>query len=72
MDVSPETLFTAVLLSAVGFGLFQFGRKERRLPQFLAGIALMGYPYFVSSVAWMLAIGAAIVAALWLAVRAGA
>lgn len=72
MDLSPGTLFTALVLSAVGFGLFQFGRTQRRIPQLLAGIALMGYPYFVSSVAWMLAIGAAVVAALWLAVRAGA
>ena len=46
-------------------------KKQDRFPQLLGGIALMVYPYFVSTVTWTVAIGAAIVAAVWLAVRQG-
>jgi hypothetical protein len=36
-----------------------------------AGFVLMVYPYFVTSVGWMLAIGAALCALLFAAVRLG-
>jgi hypothetical protein len=55
----------------VGFGLFMYGRKQQRMPQLVAGIALIGYPYFVASIGWMLAIGAVVVGGLVLALRAG-
>jgi len=42
-----------------------------RAPQIIGGIVLMGYPYFVSGVGWLLAIGAGIVSLVWLGVRAG-
>jgi hypothetical protein len=41
------------------------------VPQLVTGVVLMVYPYFVSGAALMLAIGAAVVAALWIAVRRG-
>lgn len=60
------------LVSAVGYGLFIYGKKQTRLPQLLAGIALMIFPGFVSSPLVMLAIGGALVGGMWAAVRAGA
>ncbi|MFL5363814.1 MAG: hypothetical protein ACJ78U_22840 [Myxococcales bacterium] len=71
MSFDPTALFVSVLISAVGVGFFLYGKKQQRAPQLVAGIALMGYTYFVSSVTVMLAIGAAILAALWVAVRIG-
>ena len=71
MDLSPTNLLLSLLIGSVGFGIFLYGRKQQRMPQLVAGIALMGYPYFVASVGWMLAVGAAIVAGLWFALRAG-
>jgi len=71
MDLSPTNLLLSLVIGSVGFGIFLYGRKQQRVPQLVAGIALMGYPYFVASVGWMLAVGAAIVAGLWLALRAG-
>jgi hypothetical protein len=71
MSFDPTALLVSVLISAVGVGFFLYGKKQQRAPQLVAGIALMGYTYFVSSVAVMLAIGAAILAALWVAVRVG-
>jgi hypothetical protein len=37
----------------------------------LVGLALMGFPYFVSSLPWMLGIAAALCVALWGMIRVG-
>ncbi len=58
-------------MGTVGLGVFLYGKKQARLPQVVGGLALMLFPYFVGSVAWMLAIAAALVAGIWLAVRVG-
>jgi hypothetical protein len=65
----PASLLCSVLISAVGVGFFLYGKKQQRWPQLLVGIVLMGYTYFVSSVAVMIAIAATLLIALWLAVR---
>lgn len=71
MSLDPTLLFISLLTGGAGFVLLVYGRKQDRWPHLAAGIALMVYPYFVSTVTMTLAIGAAIVAALWLAVRQG-
>lgn len=58
-------------MSGVGFVLFTYGKKQDRFPHLAAGLVLMIYPYFVGSAVPMLLVGAAIVGALWLAVRSG-
>jgi len=59
------------LVGGIGFVAFVYGKKQGRSPALVAGIALIVFPYFVSSVLWMTVIAAAILAALWAAVRAG-
>jgi hypothetical protein len=71
MSLDPTLLFLSLLTSGAGFVLFVYGKKQERLPQLLGGIALMIYPYFVSTVTATLAVGGAIVAAVWIAVRQG-
>ncbi len=71
MDLSASSLFANILVSTVGFGFFLYGKKQRRVPQLVTGVVLMVYPYFVNGAIAMLAIGAGIVAALWIAVRRG-
>ena len=71
MSLDPTLLFLSLLTSGAGFVLFVYGKKQDRLPQLLGGIALMVYPYFVSTVTATVAISAVIVAAVWLAVRQG-
>jgi len=71
MEFSPGSLFASVLIGAVGFGLFQYGRKQQRIPQLVTGVALMGYPYFVASVGWMLVVGAVLLAGLYAAIKSG-
>ena len=72
MSLSPAYLMASMVVSTVGFGLFLYGKKQTRFPQLVTGIALMVYPLFVASVAWMLAIAGALIGALWLATRYGA
>jgi len=67
----PTSLMVSVLISAVGVGFFLYGKKQQRWPQLVVGIVLVGYTYFIGSVAVMLAIAAALFVALWLAVRMG-
>ena len=67
----PTWLFLSLVPSGVGFVLFVYGRKQLRWPQLAAGVALLLYPYFVDTVTALVAVGAAIGGALWLALRLG-
>jgi hypothetical protein len=71
MSVDPTWLFLSLIPSGIGFVLFVYGRKMERWPQIAGGLALMVYPYFATSVATLVGIGAAICGAVWYAVRAG-
>jgi hypothetical protein len=69
--VNPNALLASVLLGSVGLGFFVYGKKQRRAPHLAVGVLLMVYPYFVSNVALMLVIGAALVGLLYLATYLG-
>jgi len=71
MDFSAGSLFASIVVSTVGFGIFQYGRKQRRVPQVAVGMALMGFPYFAAGPIAVYGIGVALVLGLWLATRAG-
>jgi uncharacterized membrane protein len=71
LDFSPGSLFASMLIGTIGLSIFLYGKKQQRMPQLIAGMVLMGYPYFVTDVAWMCGVGGAIVVGLVLAVRAG-
>jgi hypothetical protein len=71
MDISASTLFASMIVSTIGFSFFVYGKKQVRMPQLGAGVALMGFPYFVSGALPILAIAGAILLVLHFAVRAG-
>jgi hypothetical protein len=71
MSFDPSTLFLSLITSGIGFVLFMYGKKEGRSPQLVAGIVLMVYPYFVSSLLMNVLVGGGIIAAMWLAIRQG-
>lgn len=71
MNLDPTWLFLSLIPSGIGFVLFVYGKKQERWPQLGAGLLLMVYPYFATSVTALVGIGAAIVAGLWYMVRAG-
>ena len=71
MSLNPTLLFLSLVTSGIGFVLFIYGKKQGRPPQLVAGLALMAYPYLVSTVLMTIVIGVAIIAGLWLAIRQG-
>ena len=72
MDLGFGALLLSVVVGAVGLAVFIYGRRQGRFPQVVGGLLLMVYPYFIPN-PWITAgIAAAILAGLWIAVRAGA
>jgi hypothetical protein len=67
----PTWLFLSMIPAGIGFVLFVYGKKQQRWPQLVAGIAMMVYPYFTSTITAMMAVGALICVALWYVVRMG-
>lgn len=71
MSLDPNYLLATLAVSSIGFVLFRYGRSQRRGVFTVAGIALLIYPYFVTSVPWMLALAPLLLLLLWLATRMG-
>jgi hypothetical protein len=71
VSFDPTMLFLSLVTGGIGFVLLVYGKKEARVPHIIAGLAFMVYPYFVDTVITLIAIGIAMGAALWFAVRQG-
>ena len=59
-DISPASIFVAIVFGIVGFAAFRYGRKNGEPRPLFLGIALMAYGYFVSNVWLSLGLGAAL------------
>ena len=64
MSFDATLLMLSLVPSGIGFVLFMYGKKQERWPDLAAGIALMVYPYFVST-ALQMVIGGALIGAAW-------
>ena len=71
MNLDGAQLFTGLVVSSIGLGLFLYGRKQRRGPPLLAGVILMLLPLGISSVLYSLGATVAVITGLWLAIGAG-
>lgn len=71
MTLDAGSFFASLLVSGVGFVLFEYGRRMRRPPQIAIGLVLLIFPYFVASVWAMVAIAAVLLVLLWLALARG-
>jgi hypothetical protein len=71
MSFDTNVLFLSLVTSGIGFVLFVYGKKQQRTPQFVAGLILMVYPYFVGTLALSVAIAVGIIVIMWLAIRQG-
>jgi LPXTG-motif cell wall-anchored protein len=67
MDTS--LLMWSGLFSLIGSAVFLYGRRQRRGAPTIAGVALMVYPYFVSTTLGVVGIGALLLAGLLVANR---
>lgn len=62
---SPAYILGAILFGLIGLVAFRRGRRQERKLSLWIGLALMLYPYAVSSTWLLYLIGAALCAGLW-------
>lgn len=60
--MSGWTLVWGLLFGCIGLGFFVYGRKQQRPVPLMCGIALIIFPYFVSNMLLLVAIGLALIA----------
>lgn len=56
--MNESWLIWSVLFGGVGMGMLAYGRRQKAMVPFLAGIVLIGAPYLVEGTAGLLLIGA--------------
>ena len=67
MDFSdPSLLISGFLISMVGLGIFMYGKRAQSFKGLAIGIAMMGFPIFVSSLLWMWVSAGACIAGMFL------
>jgi CHASE2 domain-containing sensor protein len=71
MNFDPASLFASMLVSSVGFVLFQYGRRQRRVPHTGIGLVMLVYPYAVTNIGWMLGLVPVLLALLWVCTLLG-
>ena len=64
-------MFTSMMIGLIGFALLMYGKRQSRFPHLAAGVALVAYPWFISSLLLQLLVGAAIAGLLVAATRLG-
>ena len=66
MDLSdPGLMFSGLIISMIGAGLFIHGKKMEKLRNLGIGLAMMIFPFFVPSVLWLWVIAGACVASVF-------
>ena len=71
MTFDSTWLFVSLIPSGVGLGLFLYGKKQSRVPQLIAGLLLMVYPFFTDTLLSLVGVGLAIGAALYYMLQTG-
>jgi hypothetical protein len=71
MNIDPAYLVASLVVSSVGFVLFKFGKSQQRISFTMTGLLMLVYPYFITNVAWMLAVVPVLLLLLWLATQMG-
>ena len=56
-NLSAANLIGGLLFGSIGFVAFIYGKRMNLWKPMLLGLALMGYPYFISDDMTMIAIG---------------
>ncbi len=63
---SPESLFGSILFGAIGLAFFLRGKREGLWIPIVLGIALMGFPYFISETVPLFLAGAVLTAVAYI------
>lgn len=62
--MDPTWLLLSGLFSLIGMAVFAYGRRQRTATHTLVGVALMAYPYFISSTIALIGIGVLLLVAM--------
>ena len=62
---SETSLLLGIVFGAIGLGYCMYAKQQRKGMALLAGVGLIVFPYFVSSVWLSLVLGVALVLAPW-------
>ncbi len=65
-NLDAGALMLSLVASGVGLAFFSYGKRAQRIPQLVAGLLLMVYPYFTPTTAQTVVVGLVIGAGLWL------
>jgi len=71
MTLEPGPLFLSIVFGLIGSALLLYGKKQQRIPQMIAGLLFIVFPYFTASTMSMSVVGAAVAAGLWWVLREG-
>jgi len=55
--LNESALLWGLLFGSIGLGLFVYGKRQRAVVPLVCGLALMVFPYFVSSTIPLVVIG---------------
>jgi hypothetical protein len=55
-------LMWGLLFGSIGLGYFIYGKKQSAMVPLICGLALMIFPYFVSSTLWLVVTGVVLIA----------
>jgi hypothetical protein len=60
--MNTSSLICGLIFGSIGIGFFVYGKRQRAIVPLVCGVALMIFPYFVSSAILLVVIGVALVA----------
>lgn len=60
--MNESVLLWGLLFGSIGLGYFVYGKKQNAMVPLACGLALMVFPYFVSSTLALVVIGAVLIA----------
>jgi hypothetical protein len=60
--VDTSSLLWGLLFGSIGLGFLIYGRKQKAVVPLVCGLALMIFPYFVSSTILLITIGIVLIA----------
>ena len=61
--MDTASLLWGLLFGSIGLGFFIYGKNQKALVPAVCGVTLIIFPYFVSSIPLLVAIGVALIAA---------
>lgn len=62
MSMSASSLFLGLLLGSIGVAFVMYGKKQRVAVPLVCGMALIVFPYFVSSTVLLIGLGIVLIA----------